>query len=143
MKEIQQALIQEFKSESQRKNITNLVLFVVSELREKGFTQLDTKNIKGIINTGINENITSAYIIGAIGHLSGFFDFKVDYEACYKLAERMISSSDEDCYDLGYLILACLSSMGMGCKKSIDKAKLYIDRIKDKGVILNAVLIMH
>lgn len=143
MKEIQQALIQELKSESQRENLTNLMLFVVSELREKGFTQLDTKNIKGIIDTGINENITSAYIIGAIGHLSGFFDFKVDYEACYKLAERMISSSDEDCYDLGYLILACLSSMGMGCKKSIDKAKLYIDRIKDKGVILNAVLIMH
>lgn len=63
MKEIQQALIQELKSESQKENITNLVLFVVSELREKGFTQLDTKNIKGIINTGINENITSAYII--------------------------------------------------------------------------------
>ena len=46
-------------------------------------------------------------------------------------------------YASASLILACLSSMGMGCKKSIDKAKLYIDRIKDKGVILNAVLIMH
>lgn len=55
----------------------------------------------------------------------------------------MALSSDEDCYDYAYLILACLSSMGMGCNKSIDKAKLYIDRIKDKGSILSATLIVN
>lgn len=142
MNQIKQAFIQEFNSESKKNQLIRLILYVVCELREKGILDLKNRSVKETITVGIEHKIPTAYFIGSIGYLTGLFNFNVHHEFCYELAERLVLTHDEDEYhDYAYLILAILNSQGLGCIKSEEKAKLYMQRIKDKDRLFSLVVL--